>query len=573
MIDITKQPPAIASFSDPQTPPVPLSDCVEFCLKPETSDVFISTGSKAKIVFTIPATCTVPTDGTPFTIWGYDFTIDSSNPFTSESFQVNTIGLFTVVNFANMLAANIFFQRATVFTSFVIVGSNYEITLEWRECREQPNFSGTNMDLAVFSAMGGSAAPMNAVSPEYVQAYRMLVRGVRWKDATSDYLPLSPFAGLEVEKLCNTVGETCLELNADIAADLYTLLPPLTNTSFISSIENGRSMMRYYGLEYGWTFRQSCNPKSGTIMRSDRVLMLNAAFDIDDPYQMRRYWFGHPDGFPDGQFVPDFLTTQPKTIPLCDDSFKWLWLLNNWQDEGYGQYNIVARWVAYAHDGSIHSFYREVVNNPATNGSAPYQPICFNASPSHLFDVLGAPRAEIGCYEIQCVGTNFLDLDDIYFNASEYLRFCPSHCCDDKTDLYFLNPVGGIDTVVVRIDSIETLQSGGKEINVQIACDTPRVDRATNGGRTLVSTRVYQKIEFSLQVPRNTQWERWSKHIRQSPQRWVKIIDEGGFPIAKKIVFEAGGVKVHESGGGSEIKFTGYLQDIATQQGTEKFIL
>lgn len=573
MITVTKQPPNIESFSDPQAPPVPLSDCAEWCLQPETADVFTTPGAKAKIVFTIPVVCTVPADGTPFTIWGYDFTVDSSSDFTSESFRVYTTGLFTVVQLANMLFANIFFQRATTVTNFQLVGSNFEMTLEWRECREQPNFAGANMDLAVFSAIGGSATPMNGISPIYVDAYRLLVRGVRFTDATTGYVPLAPFAGLDVEKLCTTVGETCLELNADIGADLFTMLPALTNTSFISSIDNGRSMMRYYGLEYGSTYRENCVPKSGTIMRSNRVLMLNAAFDIDDPYQIRRYWNAHPDGFPPGQFVPDYLSTQPKTINLCRDSFKWLWLLNNWQDEGFGAYDIVARWVAYKHDGTIHAIYTEIVNDAATMGHAQYQPICFNASPSHLFDVLGAPEDQISGYEIQCVGVNASNPADIYFNASEYLRFNVGHCCGDNTDLYFLNPAAGIDTVVMRVDSVETLQNGGQEINVQIACDSSRQDRATNGGRTVVAMRVFQKVKLSMQVPRNNEWERWAKHIRQSPQRWMKVLDEGGTPIAKKIVFETGGIKVKESGGGSEIEFTGYLQDVPTQQGTEKLIL
>lgn len=573
MITVTKQPPAIESFSDPQTPPVPLSDCLEWCLVPDTADVFTTPGAKAKIVFVIPAVCTVPADGTPFTVWGYDFTVDSSSDFTSESFKVYSTGLFTVVQLANMFAANIFFQRATVFTSFAIVGSNYEFTLEWRECREQPNFTGSNMDLAVFSAIGGSATPMNGISPVYVDAYRLLVRGVRWTDATGSFIPLSPFAGLDVEKLCTTVGEMCLELNQDIGADLYTMLPALTDTSFISAIDNGRSMMRYYSLEYGSTYRANCVPKSGTILRSDRVLVLNAAFDIDDPYQIRRYWNEHPDGFPSGQFVPDFLTTQPKQIPLCTDSFKWLWLLNHWQDSGFGQYSLIARWVVYDSTGAIVNIYTEVVNDPATMGSSSYQAVCFNASPGHLYNVLGANPADVACYEIQVIGVNPLDHDDVYFNASEYLKFCPGHCCDNNTDLYFLSPTGSIDTVVVRVDSVETLQTGGQEINVQIACDSSRVDRATNGGRTLVAARVYQKVKLSLQIPRTTEWERWAKHIRQSPQRWIKVIDEGGTPIAKKIVFETGGIKVKETGVGSEIEFTGYLQDIPTQQGTEKLIL
>lgn len=570
MINVISQPPSISGFTDPAAPPVPLSDCLQICLQPDAADVFTTIGAKAQVVILVKATSGVPSDGTPFTIWGYDFTVDSSQQFTANSFKAETIGLFTVFNLASMLNSNIFFNRAVVM-SLAVVGSDFELTIEWRECREQPNFTGTNMDLAVFSAMGGSGTAMQGVSPEYVEAYRLVVRTIRWQDATFTTTPLSQLAGLEVEKLCDTVGVNCIDMNADVAADLYTLLPAMSNTSFIPTIDNGRSMMRFFSIEYGWTFRENCVAKSGTIKPSDRVLVLNAAFDIDDPYQMRRYWANHPDGFPDGQFTVDYLTTQPKKIPLCRTSFKWLWFLNNWQDE-WGQYALVARFVLYDENGTISEIKQAVINDPLTQASSNYQAVCFNVSPSYLTEVLSATKP-FTCYQVQVVGTDPLDYGEILFNATEYLEFCVTDCCDDTADLYFLGVPGGIDTVNVRVDKNEVLQSGGEEIRVQVGCGTTREDRAGNGGRSLVSMRVYQKLTLSLQVPRNDEWARWMKHLRQSPQRWIRVKDEGGNWLAKKLILEAGSFKIKQSGVGETIEMVGYLQDIPTQNGTEKFIL
>jgi hypothetical protein len=232
MITIVQQPPSIADFSEEAQPPVPLSDCIRFCMLPDTADVISTPGAKATIVFVIPASCSVPADGTQFTVWGYDFTVDSAQDFTSSSFKVDAIGIFTWIHLANMFYSNIFFQRSVVITG-QLVGPNFELTLTWIECREQGKFTGANMDLAVFSSIGGSATPTNGTSPIYVEAYRLLVRSVRMIDATTGYVALSVMAGLEVEKLCSTVGMTCVNLNTDIASDLYTLLPALTNTSFI----------------------------------------------------------------------------------------------------------------------------------------------------------------------------------------------------------------------------------------------------------------------------------------------------------------------------------------------------
>lgn len=570
MINVTSQPPSIASFSAPAQPPVPLSDCMEICLQPDAADIFTTTGQKAKVVILIKASSGVPSNGTPFAVWGRNFTVDSSQPFTANSFKAETLGIFTALNLASMFTANIFFNRAVVI-SLAVVGSDFELTLTWRECREQPNFTGANMNLSVFTSMGGSGTPTQGVSPVFVEAYRLVVRSVRWTDATNTFVNLSQLAGLEVEKLCSVAGVNCVDINQDVAADLFTLLPALSPTSFIQAVDNGRSMMRFYSLQYGWTYRQNCVAQSGTIKQSNRILALNAAFDIDDPYQMRRYWWDHPDGLPPGQSVIDYLTTQPKKIPLCRSSFKWLWFLNNWQQD-WPQYALVARFVLYDANGSVAETLQSVVNDPLTQASANFQPVCFNVSPSYVTTVL-APTLPFACYQVQVVGTNPLNYNDVWFNATEYLEFCVSDCCAETTDLYFLSPTGSIDTINVRVDKIEVLQSGGEEINVQIGCGTSRQDRAANGGRSLVSMRVYQKLTMSVQVPRNDLWTKWMKHLRQSPQRWIRVKDEGGNSLAKKIIFESGSFKLNQSGFGETIEMVGYLQDVPTQNGNEKFIL
>ncbi len=572
MLNIISQPLGMSDFNDDIEPPIPLSECFQFCLKPDDADVFLTPGQKPKIVFVIPATCTVPANGTAFKIWGNSFTVNSAQDFTANSFKVNAFGVFTALNLSYMLAANIFFKRAGKVTSFVTVGSNYELTFTWNECREQVNFTGANMDLAVFTTIGGSATPTNGISPVFVESYRLIANTVRFIDQTNEFQELGPLVGLEVEKLCDTTGNTCIDINPDVSFDLYTLLPDLTYDSFIPSIENGRSMMRFYSLQYGWTYRENCIAKSGTIKTADRILVLNAAFDTDDPYQIRRYWYGHPDGFPPDQFVPDFLTTQPKKIKLCKDSYKWLWLLNSFQPD-WENYALKARFILYDANGDIITILSHVVNNPITMGSAHYQPVCFNASPRFISDVLLQSLDNVVRYDVQVVGVESTDFDAVLFNASEYLSFeiCKD-CCDDETDLYFLSPAGGIDTVVCRVDSIETIQDDGQEIFIPISCAANREQKARYGGRTMISERAYQKINLSIQIPPSEDWEKWAKHLRQSPQRWIRVKDESGQYIAKKIIFESGAITQKVSGFGVILEMTGYLPYISTQKNNEQRI-
>lgn len=567
MITLTEQPPGIPDLLSPTEPPVPLSDCIRYCLQPDAGDAIATSGGFATLVVVIPFTCSVPADGTPFKIWGYDFTIDSATDFTSSSFAVNALGLLTLLNFANMINANVFFNRS-VTGSLQIVGSTYELTYTWNECREQPRFTVDDMELDVFTSIGGSAVATNGTSPVYVDGFRIITRGYSIQDATNSGFPLGPFVGLESEKQCTEVGETCVVMNEDFGAELYTPLPDLTPTSKIDAITLGRSMMKLFCLEYGWTYRENCVSKSGTITKSNQVLVLNAAFDIDDPYQIRRYWYGHPDGFPNGLTYAEFLTYQPKSRAVRTDSFLWLTMLNNWQDD-FGQYNLKASFAIYALDGTISSVETYIVNNSLTEGHSWHQPVNFNVSPSFLVAQFGTNLSNVLKYSVQVSGVNSLDDNDVFFNATEYLEFVLLPSCESKTDLYFLNSPGGIDTFDVQIDKIEVVQDGN-EIQLAIPCGTSRTDRGKYGGRTLVNLRSYSKYTLSAELQRTDENRRWITDLRKSPQRWLKITDDAGSPLAKKFILSTGSIRVTEVAVGIKIELEGYLQDIPTQPVTEK---
>lgn len=59
------------------------------------------------------------------------------------------------------------------------------------------------------------------------------------------------------------------------------------------------------------------------------------------------------------------------------------------------------------------------------------------------------------------------------------------------------------------------------------------------------------------------------RHIRQSPQHWLRVLDEDGEPIAKKLILEPGSVRTFTNGEGINFEATGYFADIATQKGFE----
>jgi len=574
-LTITSEPYSIASLLDPPQPPVPVSDCWRWCLQADDADAVTTPGSYAEVEITIPVACTVPANGTILTIWGYDFEVQSAVPFTGTTFKVDALGLTTTINLVSMIQANLFFNDTVDIA--VTTPGDFIITLTWRECREQPRFVAEDMVFTAVEDAGGSGTFTNGVSPVYVDGYKIVTRIGGYGGDPVVFQPLSPKVGLTTDQQCTTVGEVCVDYVADAETMLHTLLPELTSTSIITSFVNAETMMRPFQLEYGWVYRDNCQAKSGTIKKSGFVFGLNAAFDIDDEYQMRRYWYGHPDGYPTGQFVSDFLTTQPKKTNLCWGSFAWLWLLNSWQGD-QGNYDLVAHFVLYNSAGAIIEDFDIVVNDFGVDGSNFYNPVCFNVSPQFVLDnAPTATAANIVRYDVVVFGANVADPEDIIFSATEYMGFYPANCCEEKTDLYVLTPAGGFATQVIEVTE-RTIVKDGQEINIQVPCGNSRTDRAKYGGRSMVNLRTYEKIDFTFTLPRTIESVRWMKHVRQAPQTMIKAYSEGlygvsqndlGTPIAKKFIIDPSSVTTFVAGEGIEFRATGYTADVPTQKGFE----
>ena len=567
MITVTEQPPGIAAVTDEHVQPVALTDCLRWCLQPDAADAVGTPGAKATVVVSFPATTTVPTNGTPFKIWAIDFEVDSTSEYTANSFKVYTSGVFTAINFIRMIQANVFFNRDTVVT-FAVVSGNFVVTITWNECREQPSFTEADMVFTGITATGATATATNGTSPVYTEGYQIVARAGRYVDATSTFLPLTPLEGFTADALCDSVGQLCIDYGKVIASQLFTRLPDLTSTSRITSVENGRSMMRNFSIEYGWVYRANCQPVSGTIAKANIVTVINAAFGLKEPYGMRRYWWNHPDGFPPGQTVQDFLTTQPKTTLLCYDSFAWLWLTNNFQDE-FGSVYLRAKF--YLHKKGVSGVFETftaIVNNPSTDGNSWYQPVNFNVSPQFVYDT--APtltQSNLDYYEVEVIGTN-LSGGTVYFTGTEKLKFVPEHCCDGETDLYILTPPGGIATQKVTIQKTETVTTA-TEVDFGNACNLARTDRAKYGGRTQKNRRAYEKVTIEIELDRDEISYRWLRDIAASPQLWLRMPDNFGDPMALKYLPDPASFTTKENGAGVIFAMSGILQDIQTQAGYE----
>jgi len=536
-----------------QNEPIPVSGCLLYVFEPDAGDVVTTPGVDAEVVITVPASPTDPGNGTAFIIWGFTFTTDNSAPYTATSFEV-AVGDQgqTINNIASMILANFYFARAVTVT---IGGST--VTLTWNDCGEQENFGAEQM---FFDDIEGNAittgVATNGTTPVYVDGYRVVhsLHRVDLNDAANTGR-VTAFEGIEPNRTCTGADDAEFDGMPTARELIKTPLPPLDNSHPDIGYDG---IVQYFSLEYGWVYRDAnCQPLSGDFTFSDRAMVWNAYFQPEDAYRIRRYWPGAPGGLPAGQSHVKFLTAQPESMRVLVDSKCWLWFFVNEAVQSFSQLKL--RVVAQRKDGGTPSIDVNITNSG-------YAVNAVNVSPSYIISLgLTSVTAEtLDNYSVAIIADST--------QITEPLSYYILSGCNDlvlDTDLYFLNPLGGISTVPVRIIERSAVQDG-TEILLNVPCSASRADQGRYGGRTLSGIRSYESITFrSFENGAVTDMFR---DLKLSPQRWVRRRADDGTWIARKLIVEPGGVRVYAEGEKVTAEITGYLGDIPVQSITEPLI-
>lgn len=552
--------------TDPLTqnpPPDTVGECLDFGLTPDNADGIGTAGVKAQVVFSVPNPPSVVANGTEFTVWGKTFTVDDTQPFTSTSFKVTTNMLETALNMRDMFGANVFFANAV--NILVDVNVPTTVTLQWKECRAQDNFTGLNMDFTNMSGTGITMVPTNGTTPVYVDGYIIGVQLMKYDpdqvNANSfGYIPITKLEGVTPKRGCSAISAVEIDYRRDIGRTLYTPMPDLTTTAEIPF--NTPTIMGTFKLFYGWTYRDgNCQPQSGTFVQSaGSINVLNAAFELEEPYKMRRYWGDHPAGFPPGQFVQDFLTNQPKTMRVCQNSFLWVWLLNGFTISNPTTYKLRLT-VAIYKKGYTGGVFEFLTYDKIVGGIQWYVPN-WNVSVQRIISEGTLTIDELEKYSIQVTGYDAAN--EVLYNASEYLTYLVDEtCCGSMTDIYFLTPPGGIGTLVVDVLEREITQTG-KEICLDIPCNTGDSERAKYGGRIMGNLRAYEEITVRARENWTEEHLAYFRAFKASPERWVRVKSGDGW-LAKRFLVTPGSVRIYKDGEKLELVASGYTDDIPLQ--------
>lgn len=565
-ITLTAEPPTTTDFDDPATP-VPVSDCLRWCMQPDAADGITTGGTFAEMEVTFLSTIvSIPADGTEFTIWGHTFEVDSTvTGHTATKIQINALGSITGRNFRDMLKSNVFFAENTTVVPNPDFFALRSTKITWNECGQKENFSGAAMDLSGLSGIIDGGAPntvTNGTEPEYVPGYMLRFRLLKYDTASGAHVPIGKFRGIEPRFDCDDIQEECVNLMRDAARLVHTPMPDLAIDSEIDPDLD--TIIGRFVFNYGWTFRDdNCQPQSGDLAETGDVMVINSAFALEEKYGIAPYWILSPDFVDTGLDEQKFLTCQPRFHFLSERSFAWLWFLNPFGTlyDGLAVDHFDLEIVATDVSGSS---FGAIIEYPAMET---WKCFNFNVSPARVADLTAIDISELVRYE---VNLRAFDAGETDFRlVSELLKYEMDRSCNSLTDTYFLMPQGGIGTLIMDIDERSVFQEG-VEICLDTDCAETRLDLAKYGGRMLTNIRSYEKVVLRSRQSYGEDILRYFRAFKASPERWIQVRDttfdsSDVTYTAKRLLIATGGVKIFQSGEWVELVVEGIMGDIPVQ--------
>lgn len=360
----------------------------------------------------------------------------------------------------------------------------------------------------------------------------------------------------------------------DAARLINTPMPDLAIDSEIDPADD--TVSGIYALQYGWTYRDDeCQPVSGEFAETGDVMVVNAAFALEDKSGIADFWQRPTPG--DGFLRNRFLTNQPVRHTLGENSFAWLWLLNPFTESGALTGSGTGNPFTLDHIKLMVDIY-EVGSAVVTDSFSVeypaalwYQVYNFNVSPGRIADESTTLLPDIGKYEVYVNGYNSGETE--FMRLTEGLQYGVEHACENLTDVYFLSPPGGIVTILGEVLERE-LEQTGTEICLDTNCTDTRTELAKYGGRMLTNIRSFERVTWRARRNYNAQEVEMFRSFKASPERWIQVQEMDGANvttganisyIAKRLIVDTGGVKIYQNAEYVDLVVTGYLSDIPLQ--------
>lgn len=535
--------------------PEPVSNRLAWTIQPDAADVLETVGSKATVQVTFPATgITVPANGTQFTIWGHTFTIDDIASFTQNSFELETSGNSSGINFKEMLKANFFFAKTQIANG---PDGFRDTIITWEDCGEQENFTGAAMDLSALTTAGATVTVTNGMTAVKVNGYVMQARLLKM-DADGIYQPITKYEGFQPVINCSSVAALTIDFMEEARRTLYMELPDLTVSS--EQDPEDTTAVGLFKLQVGWTYKDdNCQPFSGNFITSDPVMVYNTVFDLEENWGMKRFIYDHTEITPfDIPKWPRWLTNKPERLTLGPESIAWLWLSAAYNEALTNIEDVQLTFNIYYKNGTTDS---ESVIYPF---AAEWQLHNFNVSPKRLLSLFSlVDLSTVSHYFVRATARDEFASPIATIGWETF--FAIEQPCEETTDLYFLTPYGGIGTLYCDIVE-KSINQQAQEICLDVPVMATRQETARYGG--YMQNQVKNQESITLRCRRNYTEDEvaYFKSVKASPERWIQVPETGldGVGnlynyIAKRFLVDPGGVQIFQEGDYVELIITGKI--------------
>lgn len=490
-------------------------------------------------------------NGEVIIIMGNTFTVSDSAGSTPTTWNGgSSVGLINAQFFRDML------KKSFYFADYIIeldnTGADPVVTITSKGNTDIPGWDDIDDTDLSFPIVG---PVINGQAPSYVNGYRIMYRPEYLDgDVWCPVCDVWNIAPVPVDADYNPISLD-VPIQGMLSKLVKTRLPILSQSSVnLDSTITKRIRLKAGSQQIGSGTTVAYNEFTTT----EEAVIINTALQVEDVNGMADYAYSQT-GVTDNS--ARFLTSRGLVSLACRSDYMWFWFYASVQEyfEGEGETvdAIVYKYTTkfYNNAGLLATQTATIANNDGV--------FIIPAGPKNgLHQAAAQPTATR--MEVQVMAIATLDgVDTRDLNVSKkYTIHLVENCCDD-TQVFFLSPFGGYDT-------LSFTKRVGIEISTtmtEICTDDPCGGDILNSGKAQVNGKSFERIVLETSSYQKTEEQRrFFRDFKISESRFILTTNEDGTAVIRRFLIEPGTLRVWQDGEKLRLTVAGYYANELKQQ-------
>lgn len=530
--------------------PLPVENPIQFSFLP--TGVPEPFGNRPRVYVGFDDNTTAP-DGTVFNLLGYDFTVDYSTVFSHNSFNVSIVSGFAKAwAFRQMILQSFYFREMDV-ELYADAGVHivritypdigvYDSTGVW-------SFNFEDFDPLPFLIVEPGS---DSVFPSGLNIIYQLFH----EQEEDKFVP-----SMEVQKVppslqvgTDIVLSTPVDFSNILSRFVFTTIPELSDNDFYDE-----NMSRRFKIGYGSVYdSEDCGVNFGRWVFSPPYEVFNAGFQSIDFVGVDRHIYQKTNGY-----KIEFLTTMPQNHCICRDNYLWMWCyVNNQRTVVGSEYGYTAKFTFFENKVEIGTESKDV-GEIGRNGFLVVGVGVKNAL------VTFPSNADAFCVELikgrtsneQQQRTTTPSAD--FATEPHYFKLGDGECCE--WDIYFQSYKGGYDLLTGLDRAALDFETESTEICRDLPTGGSALAsdfRLMETGKLQVGNKSFEKITLETRSYQKTdQHLEMFRSFKASESRYVIRTNKDGQTYRRKILIEAGSIRILERNQRIKVQFVAFWPD------------